>query len=384
MLRSAAAHRPSRHWSINGRFLTQPITGVQRYGREILLALDRLIVAGHPLTEGLAIELLTPHHTAEIVPDLATIEVRAVGGANGQAWEQIVLPLHARGAVLSLCNTGPLALRRQVVCMHDTTVWDYPASYSRAFRMLYRTLLPTLGHHVAAVATVSRYSAGQLMRRHIVGSAPTVIPNGHEHVLSWQRDPSVAGEGNSENLAVVVGSLAPHKNLPLVMRLAERIAGSGIRVAVAGALDPAVFNHPAISGGDQVVWLGRLSDEELAGLLRHALCLLFPSYSEGFGLPPLEAMALGCPVIASTAASLPEICGDAALYAPPSDPQAWQDALLRLRESPGLRQKLSEAGRRRARQFSWQRSAEAYLGLMARLDGIPLTTVTPPAARAAE
>jgi glycosyltransferase involved in cell wall biosynthesis len=379
-----AAHRPlppRRRWTINGRFLTQPVTGVQRYGREILLALDRLIAAGHPLAEGIEAELLAPRNAD--VPPLAAIKIRRVGRRGGQAWEQAVLPLYARGALLSLCNTSTAILRRQIVCIHDTTVWDYPESYARPFRLLYRILLPLLGRRAAAITTVSQSSARQLVRRGIVrGTEPLVVPNGHEHVRRWRRDIySLAATG--EDVAVVIGSLAPHKNLPLVMRLAERIEGSGIRIAVAGAIDPAVFNHPAILGGDRVTWLGRLSDDALANLLGSALCLLFPSFSEGFGLPALEAMALGCPVIASNAASIPEICGEAALYAPPTDPQAWHAALLRLRGSATLRRRLIEAGRARALQFSWRRSAESYLGLMAWLDAVP-ASVTPPAVRAAE
>jgi glycosyltransferase involved in cell wall biosynthesis len=267
-----------------------------------------------------------------------------------------------------------------MVCLHYTCLWDYPARLSRVFGAIYPTMTPALGRRADLVATVSAYSAGQLVRHRVVrGRTPRVIPDGHEHALAWR---GAAGPPDGDAFALVVGSPAPHKNLALVLDLAARLEGSGIRIAVAGALDAAVFAAGPALGGGQVTWLGRVSDAELGALLGRALCLLFPSFSEGFGLPPLEAMALECPVIASDRASMPEICGEAALYAPPDDPEAWRAALLRLRADPALRRRLVTAGRARAGRFSWRRAAEAYLGLMAELDGI--SEAVTPAARAAE
>ena len=101
-----------------------------------------------------------------------------------------------------------------------------------------------------------------------------------------------------------------------------------------------------------------------------SFCLAFPSFTEGFGLPPLEAMTLGCPVIATDRASLPEICGEAALFASPTDPEAWFQQLIRLRDNEPLRSQLVAKGRVRAKHFSWRKSAELYLELMALADGV--------------
>ena len=104
--------------------------------------------------------------------------------------------------------------------------------------------------------------------------------------------------------------------------------------------------------------LGRVNDDDLAYLYRQALCLVFPSKTEGFGLPVLEAMALGCPVISSDAASLPEVCGEAALYASPDDAATWLAAIGRLVAEPMLREILSGAGPKRSKAFSWRQGAE--------------------------
>ena len=168
---------------------------------------------------------------------------------------------------------------------------------------------------------------------------------------------------------VLIGSLAPHKNIGLVLSLANKLAAAGLRIAVAGIRDERVFNASnTCPATENIIWLGRLSDDELAALLMDSFSLAFPSFTEGFGLPPLEAMALGCPVIATDRASLPEICGEAALFASPTDPEAWFRQFIRLRSSASLRAQLVAKGRSRAKLFSWAKSAELYLELMARAD----------------
>lgn len=361
-----------RRWSINGRFATQSPTGVQRYAAEILRALDELLDVGHRAALGLELELLVPGNVQARL-QLGAIAVRRVGRLTGHAWEQLDLPRHVQGGLISLCNTGPLAVGKQIVCIHDVNTRTYPTSYTLPFRVLYRGLHPALGHRVAAVATVSQYSARQLARYDIaLADKITIIPNGHEHVKRWMPRHSAATlEAAGSKTVVVIGSRAPHKNVDLLLALAPQLARSGIRIAVVGARDTRVF---APAHGDkessEILWLGRLSDSELAALLRDALCLAFPSFEEGFGLPPLEAMALGCPVVTSDRASMPEICADAALFASPEEPKAWLEQILRLSSDADLRADLVARGQRRAQFYSWRQSAFMYLDAMARLDDV--------------
>ena len=106
--------------------------------------------------------------------------------------------------------------------------------------------------------------------------------------------------------------------------MARKLGGAGFRIAVIGNIDMHVYNNSDLNtGAPNVSWLGRVTDDEFAALLRDSLCLAFPSFVEGFGLPPLEAMAIGCPVVVSDTASMPEVCGDAALYASPYNPEEW-------------------------------------------------------------
>ena len=357
-------------WTVNGRFLSQPVTGVQRYAREILTSLDAQLTEDAMLRDRLKIELLLPPDARE-QPALQSIGVRQVGPLTGHAWEQLVLPLHAGGGLISLCNTGPVLKSRQIVCIHDLNTRIFPESYSRTFRLVYRVLTPLLLRRATQVATVSNFSAslmesyGLKPRRGIM-----VIPNGHEHTARWKPEHTVAtASASGPDTIVLLGSNAPHKNVGLILGMADRLADEGFRIALVGSCDPRVFASGKQSSlPDNVIALGRLSDDALAALLQDSLCLAFPSFVEGFGLPPLEAMSLGCPVVASDRTSLPEVCGTAALYADPEEADAWTASFRRLRCEEGLRHALVKAGREQAMRFSWNASARLYLELMVPMD----------------
>jgi glycosyltransferase involved in cell wall biosynthesis len=361
---------PVRRWTINGRFLTQPMTGVQRYASGIVGALDDALASGHPDAEGLEVTIVAPKG-ASAGGSLKRIGLRIAGGASGHLWEQAVLPLHTRGGLLSLCNAGPLAVRKQVLCIHDLNTRVCPESYSRAFRAYHRLALPLIAAAAGTVTTVSEASARQIVEHGLCGRDKIVVlPNGHEHALRWEPRHSAATRATaSRETIVMIASEAPHKNVGLVLGLAGALAEHGLRIALVGGAAPGVFREAGSeTTAGNVIRLGRLPDEEMAALLKDSLCLAFPSITEGFGLPPLEAMALGCPVVSSDRASLPEICGDAALYASPFEADAWLDRLLTLHRDPELRAAMIERGKARAAHYSWAKSAEGYLRAMRKAD----------------
>jgi glycosyltransferase involved in cell wall biosynthesis len=358
-----------RDWCINGRFLTQKVTGVQRYAREIVQELDQWIAERHPLAEGLKVEILVPE-AGLALPELKAIECRAVTGLKGHLWEQIVLPAQAKGKILNLCNTAPV-LGQNIVCIHDMNVVEFPGSYSLQFRLLYKMLIPAVARRAKLVTTVSRYSAEKIAAVGLDPDAIAVLPNGHEHAKAWRPTRSSATEkAVGPRTVVVLGSGAPHKNVAMLRALAREMAEAGLKLAIVGALDAKVFQTASPDSSADAITVGRLSDDELAALLGDCLCLAFPSFVEGFGLPPLEAMALGCPVVSSDRASLPEVGGGAVLYANPERPREWLAAFLRLRDDPALRASLIEKGLAQAGQFSWRGSALGYLKAMAKLDRI--------------
>jgi hypothetical protein len=119
----------TRQWTINGRFLTQPLSGVQRYAREIVSALDDVISEGSPLA--LDLQLVFPSSATD-VPRLRKIRLQPAGRIAGHLWEQFVLPARLRGGLLSLGNTGPFTATRHIVCVHDANTRTFPTSYTPA------------------------------------------------------------------------------------------------------------------------------------------------------------------------------------------------------------------------------------------------------------
>jgi glycosyltransferase involved in cell wall biosynthesis len=143
----------------------------------------------------------------------------------------------------------------------------------------------------------------------------------------------------------------------------------GLDLRMAGDIDTAELQKAHGRLPANVRLLGRISDDDFAQALAQAVCFLFPSRIEGFGLPAVEAMALGCPVVASTSPCLPEVCGDSALFADPDDLDGWVQAIMKLKEDGALRNAMVTKGRARAASYSWRSIAVRYLELMAEVDG---------------
>ncbi|WP_082072868.1 glycosyltransferase family 1 protein [Hyphomicrobium sp. 99] len=347
-------------WSINGRFFSQKTTGVQRYASEIVAAIDTL----DDLRPGEATMFIANSAPAPIA--LNSIELCAVGQSANQIWEQWQLPRSTSKPILNLCNRGIIAAKQQTICIHDTNVFTCPESYSRQFRLFYKALLPFFARRASRLTTVSSYSADELSTRFdIPRERITVLYNGHEHAFRWRAANSdiMRRFRFDRPFVLTIGSQAKHKNIGMLMGLADALDDMGVDLAVAGG-SGGIFADDANRKQANVRLLGYVSDDDLAALLSNALCLAFPSLTEGFGLPLVEAMALGCPVISSNSACMPEICGDAALFADPTDPSSWRRQIKTLLDSKSLQGELSSRGRLHVRRFSWRQSAAGYLGLM--------------------
>ncbi|CAI6076936.1 glycosyltransferase family 4 protein [Cohnella sp. JJ-181] len=347
---------------INGRFLTHPITGVQRYAIEILRSLDAMVGSRDAAVEGYEFTVLAPQ--GELKPaGLRHIETRQGGRGTGHAWEQLSLPsLSADGFLLSLCNTGPMTKRRQAVTMHDAAVYAAPDTYSFAFRTWYKVLQRVLGANAKQILTCSAFSRAQLTEHFGIPERKIkTIYHGREHILRIKPDETVfERHGLTRPYVLAVSSMSPNKNFASVAKAIELMDDADFDIVIAGGSSK-IFKPSGGRIGGEVKQLGYVTDEELRALYDRASCFVFPSFYEGFGFPALEAMACGCPVVASDAASIPEVCRDAVLYCDPRDPADIADKIERIMASGELRAQLRERGLARAAFFSWDKCARETL-----------------------
>ena len=172
----------------------------------------------------------------------------------------------------------------------------------------------------------------------------------------------------SENYILFVGSIEPRKNLVSLLKayvLLPEYIKKDFRLLLVGfkGWENREIRELLDKLKGAVVYLGYVDNEKLAELYRKASCFVYPSYYEGFGLPPLEAMACGCPVVVSDVSSLPEVCGDAACYVEPSSAESIAEGMHKVLDDESLRQSMIQRGLERARLFSWEKSAEEHLKL---------------------
>lgn len=351
-------------WNINGKFLSQPVTGVQRTGRQLLAALDELLARRE--FPG-AWRLIVP--PAAEVPPLSTIEVvRAPGPRNLHGWEQLALrKAVGRGRLVSFCGSAPAFVRQQVDLVHDAAVFDCPQAYSVPFVAWYRWLFRRLARQGSGLLTVSEFSRRRLAAALSIDPQRIgVVGNGADHLQCIQPDFSLNAEHGLDRRAylLVVGSRQRTKNQAAVIEAWRRLACADARLVVVGRRNRRVFRAEAESVAPGVVRLDHVDDACLKALLLGARGLVFPSLYEGFGLPPVEAMSCGCPVITSDVAALPEVCGDAALYVDPTDVQALAAAMDRVLRDAPLRAELSARGHRQAALWRWEDCASRLLACL--------------------
>ncbi|MBC7700159.1 glycosyltransferase family 1 protein [Aquabacterium sp.] len=350
---------------INGRFLTQGVTGIQRYARETLACMDSQLGPNGPHADFGPVTVLAPAGTPD--PGLRHIRFQTVGRLSGHAWEQTELAWHARhGLLFTFGFTGPLLHRRQITTVHDAGVVRVPEAYTAKFRLWYTFMVRSLVKHAPLTMAVSQFSKSEAIA--CFGARPErvgVTTEGWQHLQAIQPDDRILDKHQlrDQPFVLAVSSANPNKNFGTIVKALDLLGPQAPRCVVAGATNSAIFQQ-ATTSSEHMIKLGYVSDGELKALYQHASCFVFPSFYEGFGIPPLEAMSSGCPVIASTAAAVVETCGDAALYFDPHRPEELAQRLTDFFSDPACGALLAEAGRIRAAQYTWQRSATLNLNMI--------------------
>jgi glycosyltransferase involved in cell wall biosynthesis len=334
----------------NARVLDNKLTGAQRYLSELS---SRLVGE---------VELIRPQ--------------RSLHGVSGHMWEQFVLPRKIGTSLLwSPSITGPLSVENQVVTIFDVVPLDHPEWNNTRFALWYQYIIPRLVNRVRRILVISEFTKNRLIDHfpNIESKIEVIYLAANESFVpsdrvSINKTREILGIP-SANYIVALGSLEPRKNISRLLKAWDSIQSKlpdDVWLILAGGKGKSnVFRNVSMEKLPARVHLtGHIDDSLLPSLYSGAIASVYPSLYEGFGLPPLEAMSCGTPVLTSNISSLPEVVGSAALKVDPLDCEAIGHALTRLIDDPSLRLRLSILGLEQSRKFSWDITAQKTLSAL--------------------
>jgi len=353
----------------DGHAFTSPAAGIRRYSTELVRA---LVALGEPLAV-----VALGGDPASVPPGVERVAECAHPPSNA-GWTLIGLPRTAARARVDLLHapayTAPFWSGVPVVLtIHDVSYEIHPEWYPYKRDWLRRYFYRRSAKAAARVLTVSAFSAAEIASAYgIARDRITVTPLGVGATFG-AGDPNLPADLPArvmEPFLLHVGDIHERRNLPLVVDAlleARRHFGSAAAISlVLAGVDRGITEGLCAMAGEAgspeaVVALGSVSEDVVHALYRAATALVYPSLYEGFGLPLIEAMASGTPVIASHEASIPEVTGGAAMLLDPRDVSAWRDAIIRIVNDEALRKDLRARGLARAATYTWRRTARLTL-----------------------
>ena len=343
---------------VNGRFLTQKPTGVHRYAFEICNQLAEF---------GVDFYVAVP---PKINPDYK-INFKTVqcGALNGHLWEQISLPKYLKQQgnplLLSFSGCGPLNYSNQIITIHDVSHERHPEWFSKNYCRFYGYMMPRIGKKAHAIITVSEFSKKEIIETLNLPSEKIHVINCSIPSYHTTEENDFISDNSDEKYILSVSSMDPRKNFIRLVEAFNNIEDKSVKLYIIGMQFKA-FNTPDMEklNRENVILTGYLDDNSLQKMYKNALFSVYPSLYEGFGIPPLESMSYGCPVIVSDIPALREVNEEAAMYANPldiADMNLKMDLLIRDTE---LRNELSKKGREQVAKYSWIKSTRQVLDLV--------------------
>ncbi|WP_101721666.1 glycosyltransferase family 4 protein [Eggerthella timonensis] len=338
-------------YALNGRFLSRQMTGVDRYAYELIRELARGEEAWRFC---LAVPL-----GVDVPPEFAGIAVVVVGKLNGAMWEQIDFARFAKKRKLTpvnLCNAAPV-LGPGIVCIHDMAVRAHPSFYSLRFRLWYRLLFACNVRNAKAIATVTDFSRREIEKYYPAAKGRAqIVPDAWQHVERVKADEGAFSKHpalRKGSYYFAMSSLAPNKNLKWLVETAR--LNPQETIAVAGGINRKVFGEHSIPEAENVVYLGYVSDGEAKALMQHCKGFLFPTFYEGFGIPPMEALACGAQAAVSDNPCMREVYERSVHCINPNVPCSSLSALF------GKQTGASDVVLGR---YSWEKSARELIALI--------------------
>lgn len=340
---------------INGRFLTQKPTGVNRFAYEICRALQKLKVD---------FILVAPKKGVRKDYDISNFQIEYIEGFSSHLWDFISLPKYLRGIeckylLLTFTGLGPIFDKNHIVTVHDLAFLENPSWYSKKYYYFYKLFTPILIRRAKLVLTVSEFSKKEILKYYPFAKEKIeVIYNAiSDSIIDHERKPI------PEKYFLAVSSIDPRKNFARLIKAFKKANIQGIKLYIIGKYDRVfAVNNELNVQEDNVVFLGYVDNEELARYYSNAIALIYPSLYEGFGIPPMEAMANKCPVLLSDIPVFHEIYGDSVRYFNPYD---VDDISNNLKHSIGyIDPELYRRMEMIVSKYSWEKSANKILKIL--------------------
>lgn len=342
---------------INGRFLTQKLTGVHRFAFEMCKALKRL---------GVDFVVIAPKNV--ISSYKCDFEVKTIGKTTGHIWEQMELPLYMRKEykntlLVSFTGLGPVFRKNHISTIHDLAFIVNPAWYSKTYTFYYKLMTPILARNAKKIITVSNYSKREISKIYpVLKDKIYVIYNALSDMFTSIK---VSESKPVEEYVLTVSSMDPRKNFPRLVEAFMRMDKVPHKLYIIGGR-PANFEEIKFSNysEDKIKFLGYVSDEKLVEYYKNASLFVYPSLFEGFGIPPLEAMSQGTPILLSDIEVLREVSGDTAFYCDPYNVDDIAEKISYILLNANEVEEKKKGYAEQLARYSWDISASKLMNLI--------------------
>jgi glycosyltransferase involved in cell wall biosynthesis len=346
---------------VNCRFLSQKITGTQKFASEICKELIKqekdIVFLSNPniLQKDIAKEL-----NVKIIGHKSYKWFKLFKLPSGLLWEQLILPFYIKNnypnaKLINLINLAPILYENNVVVLHDVAFKKYPEFFKKIFLLVYNTLVPIILKRAKKIFTVSEFSKSEIVEFFKVDDKKIdVIYNAVDNKIKFKI------EEKKEKYILAVGSLEPRKN---ISKLIEVISNQeDLNLIIVGEQNSKVFNsNTDIKVSNNIKFTGYVDNNELEILYQYATAFIYPSLYEGFGIPPLEAQSFGIPAIVSDIPVFHEVYDDSVLYVNPYSSTDILEGIKKLMSDDTLQYSLIEKGYENIKKYSWDKSAKKLL-----------------------
>jgi len=344
---------------IAARFLTQPITGVQRFGIEICKELKYI-------ESKYKFEIISPYNIISY-DEFKELNAKIIGKFKGSIWDQLDLFIYLikkkNPLLICLANSSSILYRNKIITIHDIIHLKYPTNkwYKRYYKIIFPLMIKTSKH----IITVSEFSRDEIHKYYNINKNKiSVIYNG----VSKEFKPCPKKE-ISEKYILGLSSIAYHKNFKALIKAFIKIKNKKIKLYIVGENNKKIYgytssdlyNYIEKDFKERIKFLGRVSEKELIKLYSNSICFVYPSLYEGFGIPPLEAQACGCPVLLSNIKVFKEVYKDSVIYFDPYDENDIANKIELIIENTEIKNELINKGFENARKYTWEKAARKLL-----------------------